>query len=63
MIIYVLAGAGAGVAAIFLLEPEPGQKNFGSGYVNSLKSYKNPKFFLLKLQVEFKNHDFVAIYF
>jgi hypothetical protein len=27
------------------------------------KCYKNPKFFILKLAVEFKNHNFVAIYF
>jgi hypothetical protein len=26
------------------------------------KCYKNPKFFKLKFEVEFKNHNFVAIY-
>jgi hypothetical protein len=50
----------------FLLELEP--KFFwpgsgsGAGYVNSYKMLQNPKFFILKLEVDFKNHIFVAIY-
>jgi hypothetical protein len=28
-----------------------------------IKCYKNPKFFILKFEVDFKNHNLVAIYF
>jgi hypothetical protein len=43
--------AGAGVE-VFL----PGSGS-GAGYV---KCYKNPKFFILKFEVHFKNHNFLA---
>jgi hypothetical protein len=28
-----------------------------------IKCYKKPKFFILKFEVDFENHNFVAIYF
>jgi hypothetical protein len=47
------------------LEPEP--KFFGlasaPGMLIHIKCFKKPKFFILKFEVEFKNHNFVAIYF
>jgi hypothetical protein len=46
--------AGAGAKVFW-----PGSGS-GAGYV---KCYKNPKFFILKFEVDFKNHNFVAIYF
>jgi hypothetical protein len=58
-------GAGAGGAATFCWSrsqsffdpaPEPGIKIL-------IRCYKNPKFFMLKFEVDFKNHNFVAIYF
>jgi hypothetical protein len=48
----ILAGAEAVVFG-------PGSGS-GAGYV---KCYKNPKFFILKVEVDLKNHNFVAIYF
>jgi hypothetical protein len=36
----------------------------GARYVNFYKIFfKKPKFFILKFEVDFKNHNFVAIYF
>jgi hypothetical protein len=59
-----------------LLEPEPveqqlfgraGAKVFwpgsGAGYINSYKMLQNPLIFHTKVEVDFKNHKFVAIYF
>jgi hypothetical protein len=42
-------------------EPEP-HKN-GPAPQHCKKCYKSPKFFILKFDFEFKNHNFVAIYF
>jgi hypothetical protein len=50
------AGAGARPNKIRLRPREPGMQI-------PKKCYKNPKFFIQKHKVEFKNHNFVAIYF
>jgi hypothetical protein len=48
------------------LEPEPElleQQLFaGAGYINSYKMLQTSKFFILKFEVDFKNHNFIAIY-
>jgi hypothetical protein len=46
--------AGAGAKVFF--DPAPGIKIL-------IKCYKTPKFFILKFEVYFKNHNLVAIYF
>jgi hypothetical protein len=49
--------AGAGAKVFYPAPaPEPGIKII-------ILSYKNPKFFILKFEVDLKNHNFVAIYF
>jgi hypothetical protein len=60
------AGAGAGGAATFcwsrgrrqsfFFDPETGVKIL-------IKCYKNPKFFIFKFEIYFKNHKLIAIYF
>jgi hypothetical protein len=59
------AGAGAGGAATFCWSRS--QSFFGPapepGMLILLKCYKNPQFFILKVEIDFKNHNFVAIYF
>jgi hypothetical protein len=52
------------------LEPEPVEQQIfagagsgsGAGYVNSSKMLQNPKFFILKVEIYFKNLNFVAIF-
>jgi hypothetical protein len=54
--------------AISVAEPElvPEPKIFwpgsGAGCVNYSRMFKNPKFFILKVEIDLKNHNFVAIY-
>jgi hypothetical protein len=45
------------------LEPVEQQLFAGAGYINSytVKCYKTPKFFIQKFEVDFKNHNFIAI--
>jgi hypothetical protein len=52
----LFAGAGAGAKVLFGPAPEKGMKIL-------IKYYKNPTFFILKFEVDFKNHNFVTIYF
>jgi hypothetical protein len=33
----------------------------GAGYVNSYKMLEKPKIFILKFEVDFKNHNFVTL--
>jgi hypothetical protein len=49
--------AGAGAKVFW-----PGSGS-GAGCVNSLKMLQNPKFFILKFEIDFINHNFIAIYF
>jgi hypothetical protein len=56
---YQCCGAGAGLDETFCSSRSRSFFWPGSGYA---KCYKNPKFFILKFEIDFKNHNFVAIY-
>jgi hypothetical protein len=60
------AGTGAGGAAPFYgagARPKKFRLRLRSQVCKFIKNVTKPKFFILKFEVEFKNHNFVVIYF